>query len=82
LYQNPIVGTLRCRVVSPPSPPAFRALTTPTAYVDDHLIATGKISKAAIVGKQGGIWAQSAGYNVRTELGEPLALGPLVIGHW
>ncbi|RSH78073.1 profilin, required for normal timing of actin polymerization in response to thermal stress [Apiotrichum porosum] len=34
------------------------------AYVDDHLIATGKISKAAIVGKQGGIWAQSAGYNL------------------
>lgn len=45
-----------------PEPHMRRALTT--AYVDDHLIATGKICKAAIVGKQGGIWAQSAGYNV------------------
>ncbi|KAI9633284.1 profilin [Dioszegia hungarica] len=34
------------------------------AYVDDQLLATGKISKGAIIGKQGGIWAQSAGYNL------------------
>lgn len=34
------------------------------AYVDDQLLATGKISKAAILGKQGGVWAASTGYNV------------------
>ncbi|WRT63157.1 uncharacterized protein IL334_000060 [Kwoniella shivajii] len=34
------------------------------AYVDDHLVATGKITKAAILGKQGGIWAASSGYNL------------------
>lgn len=52
----------------PPSPMPCRhfphAPRLHTAYVDDQLIATGKISKAAIIGKQGGIWAQSAGYNV------------------
>ncbi|EIW73028.1 profilin [Tremella mesenterica] len=34
------------------------------AYVDDQLLATGKVTKAAILGKQGGIWASSAGYNL------------------
>jgi len=34
------------------------------AYVDDHLLGTGKISKAAILGKQGGVWAASSGYNL------------------
>ncbi|KAL7420396.1 profilin, required for normal timing of actin polymerization in response to thermal stress [Cryptotrichosporon argae] len=34
------------------------------AYVDDHLVATGKVAKAAILGKQGGVWAASAGYNL------------------
>ncbi|BEI91554.1 uncharacterized protein CcaverHIS019_0403740 [Cutaneotrichosporon cavernicola] len=34
------------------------------SYVDDHLIATGKICKAAIIGKQGGVWAASAGYDL------------------
>ncbi|WWC90237.1 uncharacterized protein L201_005170 [Kwoniella dendrophila CBS 6074] len=34
------------------------------AYVDDHLVATGKVTKAAILGKQGGIWAASSGYNL------------------
>lgn len=34
------------------------------AYVDDQLLATGKISKGAIIGKQGGVWAASTGYNV------------------
>ncbi|WWC67358.1 uncharacterized protein I206_101266 [Kwoniella pini CBS 10737] len=34
------------------------------AYVDDHLVATGKITKGAIIGKQGGIWAASPGYNL------------------
>jgi hypothetical protein len=37
---------------------------TGTAYVDDQLLATGKISKAAIIGKQGGIWAASSGFQV------------------
>ncbi|KAK1921158.1 putative actin monomer binding protein [Papiliotrema laurentii] len=34
------------------------------AYVDDHLVGTGKISKAVILGKQGGVWAASSGYNL------------------
>ncbi|OCF34571.1 profilin [Kwoniella heveanensis CBS 569] len=34
------------------------------AYVDDHLVGTGKVSKAAILGKQGGVWAASSGYNL------------------
>ncbi|RSH84044.1 profilin, required for normal timing of actin polymerization in response to thermal stress [Saitozyma podzolica] len=34
------------------------------AYVDDQLLATGKVTKAAIIGKQGGIWAASSGYNL------------------
>lgn len=43
-----------------------------TAYVDTNLVGSGKVSKAAILGQQGGIWAQSAGYNVRPLL--PLSL--------
>jgi len=39
-----------------------------TAYVDDHLVGTGKVSKAAIIGKQGGVWAASNGYNVSSTL--------------
>ncbi|OCF72371.1 profilin [Kwoniella mangroviensis CBS 8886] len=34
------------------------------AYVDDQLVATGKITKGAILGKQGGVWAASSGYNL------------------
>ncbi|GAA6025626.1 hypothetical protein JCM11491_007149 [Sporobolomyces phaffii] len=34
------------------------------AYVDDNLIGTGKITKAAILGQQGGVWANSAGYDL------------------
>ena len=37
------------------------------SYVDDQLIATGKIAKAAILGLQGGVWAASAGYKLSTE---------------
>ena len=29
------------------------------AYVDDHLVATGKVAKAAIIGLNGAPWAQS-----------------------
>ncbi|EJD07866.1 profilin [Fomitiporia mediterranea MF3/22] len=37
------------------------------AYVDDNLVGTGKISRAAILGLQGGVWASSAGYNLTAE---------------
>jgi len=37
------------------------------AYVDDQLLATDKVSKAAIVGLDGGIWAHSAGYSLSKE---------------
>ncbi|GAA5866267.1 hypothetical protein JCM8547_007222 [Rhodosporidiobolus lusitaniae] len=36
-------------------------------YVDSNLVGTGKISKAAIIGQQGGVWAQSAGYDLSPE---------------
>ena len=39
--------------------------TMNTAYVDSNLVGTGKISRAAIIGLQGGVWAASPGYNVR-----------------
>lgn len=34
------------------------------AYVDTNLVGSGKISRAAILGQQGGVWAASPGYNV------------------
>ncbi|KAJ7705607.1 profilin [Mycena rosella] len=37
------------------------------AYVDTNLVGSGKISKAAILGKQGGVWAASAGYTLSAE---------------
>jgi len=36
-------------------------------YVDSNLLGTGKVSKAAIIGLQGGIWANSLGYNLTPE---------------
>ncbi|KAG6827225.1 hypothetical protein H0H92_012724 [Tricholoma furcatifolium] len=33
-------------------------------YVDTNLIGSGKVSRAAIVGLQGGVWAASAGYEL------------------
>jgi len=36
-------------------------------YVDSNLIGTGKVAQAAILGQQGGIWAQSAGFNLTPE---------------
>ncbi|PBK99871.1 profilin [Armillaria gallica] len=36
-------------------------------YVDTNLVGSGRISKAAIIGQQGGVWAASAGYNLSTE---------------
>ncbi|KAG8853824.1 profilin, required for normal timing of actin polymerization in response to thermal stress [Tulasnella sp. 330] len=39
------------------------------AYVDTHLIGTGKISQAAIVGlaPNGGVWATSSGFTISAE---------------
>ncbi|KAJ7240851.1 profilin [Mycena haematopus] len=37
------------------------------AYVDTNLVGSGKISKAAILGKAGGVWASSAGYSLSAE---------------
>lgn len=34
------------------------------AYVDTNLIGTGKVSQAAILGQQGGVWATSSGFNL------------------
>jgi len=36
-------------------------------YVDDHLIGTGKVQKAAILGQAGGVWAISKGYDLSTQ---------------
>ncbi|RPD65417.1 profilin [Lentinus tigrinus ALCF2SS1-7] len=37
------------------------------AYVDTNLLGTGKISKAAIVGLAGGVWASSPGYTLSAD---------------
>ena len=34
------------------------------AYVDSNLVGSGKVSRAAILGQQGGVWAASPGYNL------------------
>ncbi|GJJ12912.1 hypothetical protein Clacol_007159 [Clathrus columnatus] len=34
------------------------------AYVDTNLLGSNKISKAAILGQKGGVWAASAGYTL------------------
>ncbi|THH08678.1 hypothetical protein EW145_g2544 [Phellinidium pouzarii] len=36
-------------------------------YVDENLLGTGKVKRAAIIGLQGGVWAASAGYNLSVE---------------
>ncbi|KAG9311405.1 profilin [Chiua virens] len=36
-------------------------------YVDQNLIGSQKVSKAAILGHKGGVWATSAGYNLSPE---------------
>lgn len=33
-------------------------------YVDTNLVGTGKVSKAAIIGLKGGVWAASPGFTV------------------
>ncbi|EJT46767.1 actin monomer binding protein [Trichosporon asahii var. asahii CBS 8904] len=52
-----------CRPPRAAAPDTSTSLLRATAYVDDQLLATGKISKAAILGKQGGVWAASSGYS-------------------
>ncbi|GJE98236.1 profilin [Phanerochaete sordida] len=37
------------------------------AYVDTNLVGTGKVAQAAILGQQGGVWAQSAGFNLSAD---------------
>ncbi|PCH37187.1 profilin [Wolfiporia cocos MD-104 SS10] len=37
------------------------------AYVDTNLIGTGKVSKAAILGQAGGVWASSPGYTLSAQ---------------
>ncbi|QRD84090.1 hypothetical protein F9C07_2028491, partial [Aspergillus flavus] len=34
------------------------------AYVDDSLLSSGKISRAAILGQQGRVWGISSGYQL------------------
>ncbi|KAG9041794.1 profilin, required for normal timing of actin polymerization in response to thermal stress [Tulasnella sp. UAMH 9824] len=33
-------------------------------YVDSNLVGTGKVSQAAILGQQGGVWASSPGFTL------------------
>ncbi|KAF8306058.1 profilin [Clavulina sp. PMI_390] len=35
-----------------------------TDYVNTHLVGTGKVSQAAILGQAGGVWAASPGFNL------------------
>ncbi|KAI0674222.1 profilin [Trametes maxima] len=37
------------------------------AYVDSNLVGSGKISKAAIIGLAGGVWASSSGYTLSAD---------------
>lgn len=37
------------------------------AYVDNNLVGTGKVARAAILGLKGGVWAASAGFTLTPE---------------
>ncbi|KAE8347841.1 profilin-1A [Aspergillus arachidicola] len=37
------------------------------SYIDSHLLGSGKISRAAILGQQGGVWAASPGFELSTD---------------
>ncbi|KAE8329910.1 profilin-1A [Aspergillus sergii] len=37
------------------------------SYIDSNLVGSGKFSRAAILGQQGGVWAASPGYELSTE---------------
>lgn len=56
------ISTTSTITISPPH--HIPILTPPSAWVDDHLVGTGKVSKGMIIGKQGGIWAKTPGYEV------------------
>eukprot|EP00755_Sulcionema_specki_P011075 Sspe_Gene.48172::Locus_24879_Transcript_2_2_Confidence_0.500_Length_483::g.48172::m.48172/K05759/PFN; profilin len=45
------------------------------AYVDDNMVATGKVAHAALLGIDGSIWAQSAGCNMSAEEAVAIAGG-------
>jgi len=45
------------------------------SYVDDHLIASGAVTKAAIVGVGGETWATSAGFSVSDTEAKALVTG-------
>ncbi|KAG8766103.1 profilin, required for normal timing of actin polymerization in response to thermal stress [Ceratobasidium sp. 428] len=36
-------------------------------YVDNNLVGSGKVTKGAIVGQQGGVWATSPGFTLSQE---------------
>ena len=43
------------------------------AYVDSQLVGTGRCTKAAIIGHDGGQWAASAGFAVSAQEGKAIA---------
>lgn len=47
-----------------PSHIAALQLLIALAYVDDSLLSSGKISRAAILGQQGRVWGISSGYQL------------------
>ena len=57
------LGT-RGRLVTSPRAPSTETMSW-QSYVDDHLIGTGHVTKGAICGVDGALWAASAGFNVR-----------------
>ncbi|KAI3624118.1 profilin, required for normal timing of actin polymerization in response to thermal stress [Malassezia furfur] len=44
-------------------------------YVDTNLVGTGKVSKAAIIGLKGGVWATSPGFNISPEEQQAIVKG-------
>ena len=57
------LGT-RARLATSPRAPSTETMSW-QSYVDDHLIGTGHVTKGAICGVDGALWAASAGFNVR-----------------
>lgn len=57
------LGT-RGRLFTSPRAPSTDTMSW-QSYVDDHLIGTGHVTKGAICGVDGALWAASAGFNVR-----------------
>ncbi|KAG6898898.1 hypothetical protein C0993_003000 [Termitomyces sp. T159_Od127] len=64
-------GSNMCRLQSQSFPPALNAQCTKGMswqnYVDEQLIGSGKVTRAAIVGLQRGIWASSSGYTLSAD---------------